>query len=399
MKLSIAEVKEAEVRIKGKVNKTELIYSNTFSEMTGNQVFLKPENFQRTGSFKIRGAYNKISLLGEKGKRTGVIAASAGNHGQGVALAAREQGIKASIVMPVRAPLAKIEAIKGYGAEAILYGKSYDEAFYRARELQQKSGEVFIHPFDDPEVIAGQGTITLDIFQELPDIDYIIVPIGGGGLASGVALTAKEINPEIKIIGVESCEAPSMQFSLASGEVKSLTGVNTIADGIAVKTPGKLTFKICRKYLDDIVTVSDEEIAGAILMLMERAKMVVEGAGAVGLAALINDKILIKNKRVVVIISGGNIDFNIINRIIERGLARVGRKVQIRVVIDDRPGSLQKVLALIAALDANIISIRHNHYHPGIAIAKVEVELELETREQRHIDEINSTLKSEGYID
>lgn len=397
MKLTVAEVREAASRIKRVINKTELIYSRTFSKMTGNEVFLKPENFQKTGSFKIRGAYNKISLLSNTEKQAGVIASSAGNHGQGVAFAAREEGIKATIVMPVRAPLAKVEAVKGYGAEVILSGKNYDEAFYCSREIQQETGAVFIHPFDDPEVIAGQGTITLELIEELPDIDYILVPIGGGGLASGIALAAKEIAPDIKIIGVESSEAPSMQFSLASGSVKTITAANTIADGISVKTPGKLTFEVCRKYLDDIVTVSDEEVAGAILMLMERAKMVVEGAGAVGLAALINKKIIIKDKRVVVIISGGNIDFNIITRIIERGLARVGRKTLIRTNIEDRPGSLQKVLALLAALDANIISIRHNHYHPGIPITQAEVELELETRDQKHIDEIKNALAMEGY--
>ncbi|ACL69687.1 threonine ammonia-lyase [Halothermothrix orenii] len=397
MEITLEDVKKASERLKGVIHRTNLIYSYTFSKLTGNKVYMKPENFQKTGSFKIRGAFNKIACLSDEEKRHGVIASSAGNHAQGVAFGASQNGIKSTIVMPKRAPMAKVTATKNYGAKVVLYGNNYDEAYEKAKEIQEETKATFVHPFNDPYVIAGQGTLALEIIEELPDADIIVTPVGGGGLISGIALAAKALNPSIKIVGVEACQAASMANSLNKGKLATLTEVNTIADGICVKTPGDLTFNICREYVDDVVAVSEEEIANAILMLMERAKMVVEGAGATSIAALIYKKLGVQNKKIVPVLSGGNIDFNIISRIIERGLAKAGRKTIIKTYLEDRPGSLQKLLSLIAELDSNIISINHNHYNPDISIDKAEVELELETKHRDHVNDIIKKLKENNY--
>lgn len=397
MGVTLEEIRKAATRLQGIIHQTDLIYSTTFSGLSGNRVYLKPENFQKTGSFKIRGAYNKIATLNKEKKQYGVIACSAGNHAQGVALAASMNGIKSTIVMPKGAPIAKVTATRNYGAEVILHGDVYDETYDKVEELQEETGATFIHPFNDPDVIAGQGTIALEIINELPEVDVILVPIGGGGLISGIATAAKEINPAIRVIGVEAAGAPSMQQSLANGKLYSLKEVNSIADGITIKTPGSLTFKICQKYLDDVATVTEEEIANAILMLLERAKLVVEGAGAVALAALINHKLGFTGKKVVAVLSGGNIDFNLISRIIERGLAKAGRRIRFKTRLKDKPGNLQRLLSQVAALDANVISIEHDHYRPGIPIDTVEVEVELETRHQGHAEEIYRMLMERGY--
>lgn len=395
--ITLDEIKKARKRFKGIIHKTKLSYSTSFSKISNNKVYMKPENIQKTGSFKIRGAYNKIVQLTEEEKKHGVIASSAGNHAQGVALAASKNSINSTIVMPKGAPLAKITATRNYGANIILYGDVYDETYQKAMKIKEDTGATFIHPFNDPDVIAGQGTVALEILDELPETDIIIAPIGGGGLISGIAVAAKSIKPDIKIIGIEALSAASMKTSIERNELTTLEKINTIADGISVKTPGNLTFKICKKYLDDVITVNDEEIAGAILMLLERTKMVVEGAGATTIAALLNNKIPYHDKVVVPILSGGNIDFNIISRIIERGLAKAGRKTIIKTCIKDKPGSLSHLLTLIAKLDANVISINHNHYQPGIPFDDAEVELELETKDEDHVNKVHETLNKNGY--
>lgn len=398
MYLSLEEIKSVAGKLKGVINQTELYFSSTFSMISNNDIYMKAENFQKTGSFKIRGAYNKITKLCDEEKKCGVIAASAGNHAQGVALAASKNSIKATILMPKNAPMAKVTATKNYGADVLLYGNVFDETYQKALELQKISDSIFVHPFNDLDVIAGQGTIGLEILEQLPETDIILVPIGGGGLISGIAIAAKTIKPDIKIIGVEASNAASMKNSIDSGHLLSLEKINTIADGISIKTPGNITFEICKEYLDDIITVTDEEIAGAILMLMERTKMVVEGSGATVIAALINNKIKVKNKVIVPVLTGGNIDFNIISRIIERGLFKAGRKSTIKTTIKDRPGSLSRLLSVVASLDANIISINHHHYQPGVSIDDAEVELEIETRNKEHAAEVYKYIEEEGYV-
>lgn len=398
MYLSLKEIRNVAENLKGIINHTDLYFSATFSMLSNNDIYMKAENFQKTGSFKIRGAYNKITKLCDDEKKCGVIAASAGNHAQGVALAASENGIKATILMPKNAPMAKVTATKNYGADVLLYGNVFDETFQKALELQKNSDSIFVHPFNDLDVIAGQGTIGLEILEQLPETDIILVPIGGGGLISGIAIAAKAMKPDIKIIGVEASNAASMKNSIDNGHLLSLEKINTIADGISVKTPGDITFEICKEYVDDIITVTDEEIAGAILMLMERTKMVVEGSGATVIAALINNKIKVKNKIIVPVLTGGNIDFNIISRIIERGLFKAGRKSTIKTSIKDRPGSLSRLLSVVASLDANIISINHHHYQPGVSIDDAEVELEIETRNKKHAAEVYKYIEEEGYI-
>ncbi|MFW6287335.1 MAG: threonine ammonia-lyase [bacterium] len=398
MDLSLSAIKEVAEKLEGIINHTQLYHSTTFSELTNNNIYMKAENFQKTGSFKIRGAYNKISRLCDDERKCGVIAASAGNHAQGVALAASKNGISATIVMPKNAPMAKVTATQNYGADVILYGNIFDETYQKALELQKQSESIFIHPFNDLDIIAGQGTIALEILEQLPETDIILAPIGGGGLISGIAIAAKAIKPDIEIIGVEASNAASMKNSINKGFLTSLEQINTIADGISIKTPGDITFNICKEYLDDIITVTDEEIAGAILMLMERTKMVVEGAGATVIAALLNKKLSKKDKTIVPVLSGGNIDFNIISRIIERGLIKTGRKSTIKTCIKDKPGSLSRLLSVVAVLDANIISINHDHYQPGVSIDDAEVELEIETRNKEHAEEVFKYLKDKGYF-
>ncbi|WP_408955434.1 threonine ammonia-lyase [Natroniella sp. ANB-PHB2] len=397
MKMTIEDIKKAANNLEGVIHKTALDYSTTFSEISNNDIYLKLENLQRTGSFKIRGAYNKIANLSYKEKEYGVIASSAGNHAQGVALAATEYGIDSTIIMPQGAPIAKVAATKNYGSQVVLYGSVYDESYLKAQEICQETGATFISPFNDQDIIAGQGTIGLEVIEQLAELDLILVPIGGGGLISGVALAIKEYNPEVKVIGVEAENAASMRGSLAKGEIITLDSAATIADGIAVKKPGSLTYQICQEYIDQIITVTEEEITKAILMLLERAKLMVEGAGAVTVAALLSQKLNARNKKVVAVISGGNIDVNMIARIIERGLVKAGRRIKLRTFIEDQPGSLEQLLSKIAHLEANVISVHHNRYHPKIFIEQVEVELELETKNNEHSQEIHKILNQDGY--
>ncbi|HHY13497.1 MAG TPA: threonine ammonia-lyase [Thermoanaerobacterales bacterium] len=360
-------------------------------------VFLKAENLQKTGAFKIRGAFNKIINLTEDERAKGVIAASAGNHAQGVALAASSAGIDSTIVMPEGAPVAKVKATKGYGADVILSGQNYDESYKTALKLQRERDLVFVHAFDDPYIIAGQGTIALEILEELPETEFIIVPIGGGGLISGIAAAAKSLKPSIKIIGVQAEGSASTYEARKRDEIVELESVCTIADGIAVKRTGELTFSMIQKYVDDIITVNDEEIAHAILTLLERSKFVVEGAGAVGAAALIYNKIDIQGRNAVVVISGGNIDANVISRIIEKGLVQSGRYIRLTTIIEDRPGTLHTLLKTVASTRANVISIFHDRLKQSVPLGRSELVLELETRDSNHVQELLQILRENGY--
>ncbi|MGN1318569.1 MAG: threonine ammonia-lyase [Lachnospirales bacterium] len=360
-------------------------------------VYLKTENLQITGSFKVRGAYYKISQLSEEEKKKGVIACSAGNHAQGVALAATANKIKSLICLPDGAPISKVEATKKYGADVCLVKGVYDDAYAKAMELRDKEGYTFIHPFDDIDVIAGQGTIGLEILNQIDDLDAVIVPIGGGGLISGVAFAIKTLKPSCKVYGVQAEGAPSMFNSISNKEICHLDTVKTIADGIAVKTPGDNTYELCSKYVDEIVTVSDDETASAILALMEQQKLVAEGAGAVAVAAAMFNKVDIKGKKVCCIISGGNIDVTILSRVISRGLLSSGRSLSIKIELTDKPGQLEMVSKIVAGLGGNIVSIYHDRYDLNIDIVSCILDLRIETRDFEHINQIVSTLKAEGF--
>lgn len=393
--IGLADIEQAYAALRGVVHHTPLDRSRTFSNMAGCDVYLKLENLQKTGSFKIRGAYNKIRTLTDREKAKGVIAASAGNHAQGVAFAAGMAGARATIVMPEVAPLAKSMATRGYGAEVVLKGLVYDDAFQQAQELQEQTGQTFIHAFNDPAVIAGQGTVGLEILESLQDVSSIVVPVGGGGLIAGIAMAVKETSPHVKIYGVQAQGAPAMYMSKRAREIRTTPEAATIADGIAVRTPGNLTFGIIDKYVDDIVVVDDEAIAGTILLLLERAKLVVEGAGAVSLAAILQHKIPGAGK-VAGVISGGNIDVNFIARIIERGLVKAGRRIKLSAMIHDRPGVLQHLLNVIAQLQANVISVYHDRVEQNVPIGQALVEISLETRDAMHTDQILNSLRQDG---
>ena len=360
-------------------------------------LYIKTENLQVTGSFKVRGAYYKISQLSDEEKKKGVIACSAGNHAQGVALAAAKNGIKAKICIPDGAPISKVEATKSYGAEVCLVKGVYDDAYEKAVSLVEETGATFIHPFDDEMVIAGQGSIGLEIIEQLPKVDAVIVPIGGGGLISGVGFALKSLDPDIKIYGVQAESAASMVKSIKDDEIETLEDVHTIADGIAVKTPGVNTFEICRKYVDDIVTVSDDEISTAILELIEREKMIAEGAGATSVAAAMFNKLPIKGKNVVCLVSGGNIDVTILSRVINRGLQKAGRLAELVVELTDKPGQLLGVSEIISSYGANVVSLEHNRSDERLDINDCVLRISIETRNQEHLDEIKDALVNGGF--
>lgn len=361
------------------------------------EVYLKAECLQLTGSFKLRGAYYKISRLSEEEKKKGVIACSAGNHAQGVALGATHNGIKSLICLPTLAPLSKVEATKKFGAEICMVDGVYDDAYEKALELKEKYGYTFIHPFEDPLVIAGQGTIGLEILRQLPDVEAVVVPVGGGGLIAGVAFAIKTLRPDVKIYGVQAEGAPSMKESLEKGERVHLNSVSTIADGISVKEPGPLTFELCQKYVDKVVTVSDDEIAAAILTLMEKQKMVSEGAGAVSVAAVLFNKLPVKGKKVVCLVSGGNIDVNILNRVITRGLLRSGRVVAFSLDLPDKPGVLAEISRIIADEGGNVISVIHERSSNVKDINGCVLHIEMETRNHEHVAAITKKLEEAGY--
>lgn len=361
-----------------------------------SQVYLKPENLQHTGAFKLRGAYYKISQLTDEERAHGVIACSAGNHAQGVALAATRNGIKSLICLPAGAPISKIEATKRLGAEVCLVPGVYDDAYQKAIELQKEHNYTFIHPFDDPLVIAGQGTIALEILEEMPDVEAVIVPIGGGGLIAGIAFTLKQLKPEVKVYGVQAAGAPSMARSIAEGERVHLDQVATIADGIAVKEPGVNTYDFCRKYVDEIVTVTEDEIAAAILTLIEQQKLVAEGAGAVAVAAAMFNKVPVKGKKTVCVVSGGNIDVTSLNRVITRGLVKSGRNCTLKLDVIDKPGMLSVICKIIGETGANILAVNHERNSHLTSINGCIVRLEVETRNHDHLEEICNALEANG---
>jgi threonine dehydratase len=395
--LEFEDIKRAQERLQSIIHNTDLELSTTFSDLIGAKVYLKMENLQKTGSFKIRGAYNKIACLSKEEKAKGVIAASAGNHAQGVAYAAHQAGIISTIVMPETAPISKVLATRGYGAEVVLHSNLYDEAYQKAREIQKSTGATFIHAFDDLEVIAGQGTIGLEILDALGDVEVVLVPIGGGGLASGVAVAIKSLKPKIKVIGVEAQGAACMKVSREAQKICTLEKARTIADGIAVKCPGSLTYSLLEKYLDDVVTVDDEEIASTILLLLERAKLVVEGAGAVSLAAALYQKVELSKKKVAAIISGGNIDVNFVSRIIERGLVKNGRHIRIYTTMSDRPGTLQAFLQIIAQERGNVIAINHDRNNIHLHLDEAQIEAMIETQSLEHGKKIIGALERRGF--
>ena len=387
------------IKAKEKLSKvlleTHLIYSPIFSKESGNKVFIKPENLQKTGSFKIRGAYNKISNLTVDEKKRGVIASSAGNHAQGVAYGAKESGIKAIIVMPKSTPLIKVESTKQYGAEVILHGDVYDDAYKKAKELEEKEGYVFVHPFNDEDVLDGQGTIALEILEELPETDIILVPIGGGGLISGIACAAKILKPEIKIIGVEPEGAASAYEAIKENKVVELKEANTIADGTAVKKIGDLNFEYIKKYVDEIITVSDYELMEAFLLLVEKHKIIAENSGILSVAA--TKKLKEKNKKVVSVISGGNIDVLMISSMINKGLIRRDRIFNFSVNIPDKPGELAKVVDLIAELGANVVKLEHNQFKNLSRFKDVELQVTVETNGSEHIKNLVQAFEEKGY--
>ena len=375
--------------------KTSLIQSPIFSKEAGNEVYIKPENLQKTGSFKIRGAYNKITNLSDEEKKKGVIASSAGNHAQGVAYGAKESGIKAVIVMPKSTPLIKVESTKQYGAEVVLHGDVYDDAFKKAKELEEKEGYIFVHPFDDEDVIYGQGTIALEILEELPETDIILVPIGGGGLISGIACAAKILKPEIKIIGVEPDGAASAYEAIKEDKVVELKEANTIADGTAVKKIGNRTFEYIKKYVDEIITVSDYELMEAFLLLVEKHKIIAENSGILSLAAL--KKLKEKNKKVVSVVSGGNIDVLMISSMINKGLIRRDRIFNFSVNIPDKPGELAKVVDLIAQQGANVVKLEHNQFKNLSRFKDIELQITVETNGSEHIQKLTQAFEEKGY--
>ena len=381
--------------LKDVIRKTDVIYAPKLKK--GAELYLKTENLQITGSFKVRGSYYKMSTLTEEEKSRGVIACSAGNHAQGVALSAQKNGIKAVICLPDGAPISKVEATKSYGAEVCLVEGVYDDAYKKALSLRDEKGYTFIHPFDDEDVIAGQGTIALEIADQIPNLDAVIVPIGGGGLISGVAFTIKMLNPKIKVYGVQAAGAPSMANSVRDGEIEELSSVSTIADGIAVKKPGSLTYELCKKYVDKIVTVTDDEISAAILALMEQHKLVTEGAGAVAVAAAMFGKVDIENKKTVCLLSGGNIDVTILSRVIKRGLLMSGRTAQLMIELADKPGQLKNVSRIIADLGGNVISVHHERASEGSDVNGCYLRIVLETRNYEHIAQIKKALCDFGF--
>lgn len=391
--MNIAKIIDAKEVLKGIISKTPLVHAGKIHD----NLWIKAENLQGTGAFKLRGAYYKLSQLNEEEKKCGIIAASAGNHAQGVAYACMRMGIDGTIVMPKTAPLSKIEATRSYGVKVELQGDTFNDAYEYAKNLQEITGAIFIEPFNDECIIAGQGTIGLEILDKLPDVDTIIVPIGGGGLISGIATAVKMVRPECRIIGVQSEHAPSMKRSIEEKQIIKLEDVSTIADGIAVKTPGSITYDICKKYVDEIVTVSEEEIAAAILVLLEKMKMVAEGAGATSVAAAMFHKVDLHNHTCAAVLSGGNIDVNLLSKIIDLGLMKTGRKAVIDMDVMDKPGNLSRVLELISRTGANIISVNHNRIQNGTKFNNCKVELIIETNSQEHIEDVLHLLEKNHY--
>jgi threonine dehydratase len=396
--LSVEDVQAARDRVAETTRRTPLEYSHTFSAMTGAAVHLKLELFQRTGSFKLRGATNRIATLSEDEREKGVVTASAGNHAQGVALAATRIGVDSTIVMPEHAPISKVKATRSYGGDVVLYGEDYGEAAERAHEIERQQGRTYVHAFDDDYVMAGQGTIGLEIYDDLPEVDTVVVPIGGGGLISGIATALKGLDPSIRVVGVQAEGASSVAESLRKGERTERDSVETIADGIATRTVGERTFEVIRERVDGVVTVSDSEIAVALTTLLERSKTLAEGAGAVALAAVIEEKFDYDDDEIIVpALCGGNIDLNTLTNVIVRGLVETGRYLRIRTVLKDRPGALEELVGVLSDQQVNIYAIEHDRTNRDVAMNDAEVELDLETRGPDHVDELLAALREHGY--
>ena len=396
--LSLAAIRAARDRIADVARVTPVRYSHTFSERTGASVSLKLENVQRTGAFKIRGALNRIATLSDAEQAAGVVTASAGNHAQGVALAATRAGVDATIVMPEHAPISKVKATRGYGARVVLDGVDYAEAQARAHEIEREAGRTYVHAFDDEMVMAGQGTIGLEILEQQPDVETVVVPIGGGGLISGIATAITSQQPDVRVIGVQAEGASSVIDSLEAGEIRSRDSVDTVADGIATRSVGEQPFEIIQERVDEVVTVSDEEIALALTLLLERSKTVVEGAGAVALSALLEDRFDYEEDEVIVpALCGGNIDMNVLTTVILRGMIQLGRYLKIRTVLPDRPGALESLIEIIASKGANIYEIHHERTSREVGMSDTSVELELETHGPDHAADLLATLRDAGY--
>jgi threonine dehydratase len=395
--LTIESIRAAVGRIRESIYVSPFVRSETFSQLTGNSIFFKLDNLQMTGSFKERGALNKILLLTEEERRRGVIAASAGNHAQAVAYHATKRGIAAEICMPLTTPMIKVSATRGYGAQVILTGANYDEACQEALRRCQERGLTFIHPFDDEAVIAGQGTLGIEMLEAVADLDAVIIPVGGGGLIAGVACAVKETNPKIQVIGVQTSKLPSMKEALDQHKIVTVPPNKTIADGIAVRRAGDITFPLVEKYVNQVVTVDDEEIANAILLLLEKEKTLTEGAGAVAAAAVLNRKIPHRGKKLGILISGGNIDVTLLSRIIERGLVKDGRLLRIRIHLPDHPGALQRLSTVIADHKANIIETLHDRAYYGVVLGDTVIDITMETRGPEHIAELEDALDVAGY--
>ena len=397
--LNLEKIYEAQARIREVVVKTPLAFAPYLSEISGSEVFLKKENLQVTGAFKIRGAYNRIASLSDEQQTCGVIAASAGNHAQGVALSASRFNIKAIIVMPESTPLTKVNGVKHYGAEVILHGSNYDEAYAYARKYADENSLTFVHPFEDEEVIAGQGTVALEILEQCENLDAIIIPIGGGGLIAGMAMAIKEINPNIEVIGVSASGAPAFKNSFEQKKAIDSVSVRTIADGIAVRDTSSVTLKYALENVDSVISVDDEEIASAILYLLEKQKLVVEGAGAVGVAALLHDKLKrLKHKKIALVLSGGNMDVTLLSVIIEKGLLKSHRKMKVTVTLVDKPGSLMRFTEILQELNANIVHIAYDRTSVSLDYGDANVTVHMETKGKEHQEEISNMLKKEGYL-
>ncbi|EMA61334.1 threonine dehydratase [Halorubrum distributum JCM 13561] len=396
--LSLADIREARERVSGVARHTPLERSRSFSEMSGADLHLKLENFQRTGAFKIRGAMNRIQTLSDAEREAGVVTASAGNHAQGVALAASRAGVDATVVMPKFAPVSKVKATRGYGASVRLEGVDYDEAQAYAHRLEQEEDRTYVHAFDDPVVMAGQGTLGLEIVDDCPELDTVVVPIGGGGLISGVAVAIKAQLPDVRVVGVQAEGAASAAKSLEAGEVTEIDSVDTIADGIATRSVGEETLEVMAEYVDEVVTVDDREIALALTLLLERAKTLVEGAGAVALAAVLSDAFEYDDgETIVAALCGGNIDLNRLGTVIRRGLVQMGRYLKITIDLKDRPGELERVSSIVARTGANVYAVHHDRTSRDVAVNAAELELELETDDAEHAADIVDALEAEGY--
>ncbi len=393
--LTLDKIYHAAFTLKNVARKTDMIAAPNLHKTCN--LYLKTENLQVTGSFKLRGAYYKMSCFSQEEKEKGVIASSAGNHAQGVALAAQKNNIKSIICMPDGAPISKVQATKAYGAQVCLVKGAYDDAYNYAKKLQEEKGYTFLHPFDDVDVIAGQGTIGLEILEQMPKVDIVLVPVGGGGLVSGIAYAVKKLRPECKVFGVQAQGAPSMANSFEAKEQVSTKNVSTFADGIAVKRPGDLTFSLVNKYVDGMITVSDDEIAFAVLALMEKQKLVAEGAGAIAVAAAMYNKIDVENKNVVCLVSGGNIDVNILSRVITRGLVMSGRSTTLTIALEDKPGQLLGVSEIISKCGGNVVSVHHNQSDTNMAITSCCLRVGLETKDHAQIEEIKNALTKEGF--